>query len=1463
MKKFADGIVKSRFVLTGIFVVLIALCSYFATTVKINYDMLKYLDESSESTIALNKMEEEFGSVGSASVMVSGITKDVAEEIQVKIESVEGVNSVVFDSTNENCYKGDKALYQIFLKTGDFDQASYDTVDNIRDVLSNYNVAMTGTTVLSKFISSSVTADMGKILLVACIVVFGILLLTSSSWIDPIVFTITVAGAIIINMGTNVWMGEISFITQAICAVMQLALAMDYSIILLHSFNGKKKLGQEPKKAMKNALAESFRPISSSSITTISGLIALVFMSFSIGFDIGMVLAKGILASVISVFLFMPGLLLIFNKGIEKTSHRSIFEIIDEKRQKKIADKKAAGQKVRNIESFQYSTRIIIPVVAVCLIAAGCILNYKQKYSYNLEGSNDPNAQIVVEDKAITETFGIQNNMVVILPKDDYDAQRKIADYITNYTQGGVKVINSSQSLIQTGIYDSLSAHDVASNFGLPSDTVEKIYTEMGHKATDKVKVYDILVYLKKNQTIEKTIAASQKEIDDNYAQSSMLFVSMTSKDFAAKFGLPQNIIDQIYTAMNVSSVEPYKVLLYIRDNNFATKLGANMQQEINTNADASKALLDATQLQAAENFINLYQNTTDEQFKASFTEQVTSANSALAKLTKAEVLANPNFAFYNVSDDTRNILDSAFASFNLDPSKDSIYVYQLLDFTSKQKVASNIFDSIQAQINAAVGQYNPEILLQAKTLLANFSSLYTAEQLTGDATAFKNLFTQTYAGLKTVTTALSEEQLLASPDFKVLNLSKDAIDSFYSTRDNEVQIYYILQYIVQNDLIENTYNDIQQRTVDKNASVAASYLDPKTLEQEQDFQAQYDPETASAEDTQRYTINAQMLHEFSFDEAMSNYPFLTNDVLTSIFGRFGIDPETGSIANYRLVYAMSSSANTPGLVSQIGTGVQKVYNDKYAEVAFNSETSGASEENYLVSLSQFVNLYEQNDASAFQGLFQQATLLMKPYTKAQAKAEYAFLTDDGLDLIWNDYNAAADGTIENNQLLTSINNYQLASKFGVAAQKSIDENATAASVMFDDSTRNDATSLIANYSNDAKTFKSLYTPRYVSLTQATAKFNLEDALAGYPIVDKTVMEKFFTDYNLDPSKDSIYLFQLLQEFEKENSATVFGKTTQETVNTQSVSIDKLLVNVTKSDVENQFMLTSDMADALFAAYNTKDSIPTYEVLEYCSKNQSIKTVGESISTTLNSTFDEVKAGQAMLENDEYTRLVFNLNEDFSSQEAFDSITDIKKFCDENSDENYLVSSSATYKDIKDVYNQDMVKVNLISFIAILIICIITFGSFVTPVLLTVLIQGTIWISMGINTLSGTHIFFVSYLVVMCIQMGATVDYGILITTKYLRYRKEMSKRDAISLSMRESLPTILTSGTILVVAAAIVGLVSNVSVISEIGMLLSRGCLISILMVVLAWPQILMLFDKVIEKTTLKAKFFEKTEEK
>ena len=179
------------------------------------------------------------------------------------------------------------------------------------------------------------------------------------------------------------------------------------------------------------------------------------------------------------------------------------------------------------------------------------------------------------------------------------------------------------------------------------------------------------------------------------------------------------------------------------------------------------------------------------------------------------------------------------------------------------------------------------------------------------------------------------------------------------------------------------------------------------------------------------------------------------------------------------------------------------------------------------------------------------------------------------------------------------------------------------------------------------------------------------------------------------------------------------------------------------------------------------------------------------------------------------------------------------------------------YSQIKDVFNSDIVKVNLISFFAVLIIIAITFKGAFVPVLLTVLIQGAIWVTMGISTIFGNNIFFICYLVVMCIQMGATIDYGILLTNNYVNSRKIMNKRDAMNQALKSSATTIFTSGSILILATLIVGLVSKVSIISDLGLLLTRGCIISVVMIILCLPQCLLLCDKVIEKTTYKTKFF------
>lgn len=264
MKKISNFIVKARYVLLGIFVALVGLCSFLMTKVNINYDMLIYLDKDSTSTVALNKMEEEFGSVGQAQIMIKDISFEEAKNVESKLESIKGIASVVFTENvkdteyfilNAGSEDTGSALYKIFLTTGNYDVESYDTVDEIRNILISYRdsghaigtVALNGGAVESKFLTETLDSDMTKILIIVALVVLVILTIVSQSWIEPLIFALVAGGAILINMGTNILLNafpnignSMSFITKAIAAVMQLALAMDYSIILLHAYKEQK-----------------------------------------------------------------------------------------------------------------------------------------------------------------------------------------------------------------------------------------------------------------------------------------------------------------------------------------------------------------------------------------------------------------------------------------------------------------------------------------------------------------------------------------------------------------------------------------------------------------------------------------------------------------------------------------------------------------------------------------------------------------------------------------------------------------------------------------------------------------------------------------------------------------------------------------------------------------------------------------------------------------------------------------------------------------------------------------------------------------------------------------------------------------------------------------------------------------------------------------------------------------------
>ena len=202
-----------------------------------------------------------------------------------------------------------------------------------------------------------------------------------------------------------------------------------------------------------------------------------------------------------------------------------------------------------------------------------------------------------------------------------------------------------------------------------------------------------------------------------------------------------------------------------------------------------------------------------------------------------------------------------------------------------------------------------------------------------------------------------------------------------------------------------------------------------------------------------------------------------------------------------------------------------------------------------------------------------------------------------------------------------------------------------------------------------------------------------------------------------------------------------------------------------------------------------------------------------------------------------------------SSDEQSIIIREVKSYLKSNYSNVYLASEGSSFIDFEDTFATDSIKINILSFVFILIIIAISFRSLSIPLILTLLIEGAIWVTLGISYLSGHSEYFICYLMVVCIQMGTTIDYGILYTSNYVEKRRTMDKKDAMKAAFFDSLPTILTSGMILIFASWVVGKISEVSIISSIGFLLSKGSIVSVAFIIIALPQILLIFDKLVIK--------------
>lgn len=411
LKKIPEGIVKLKWVFLVLFVALSIFGAVMIPRTKINYDLTGYLPAHCDSSTALELLKKEFDDKGMAYVMVKDVTPEKAGEIKTRLEQVEGVATVTYvESMN---YKNNSALYTVTLKDYDSTEGAFDAVKDVIDALSDEKAYLSGQSAFSYYTKLETEQSIMKLGIAIVVIILLVMLFTSKTYFELIVLILVFGAAMAINMGTNfLFVNGISYIANLVALVLQLALSLDYSIILLHRYMEERDNGEDAKTATVTALTKGLPEILSSSLTTVAGLAALMLMTLSIGAEIGLSLAKGIVVSMATVIFFMPALLVIFDKPIQKTRHKSFVPNV-----------------TKPARAIVKARKVIVPAFLLIAILAGVAQGFN-KYSFNYNSGS----LIVAPKKVIEETgFGTLNSLVVVVPKGDAEKERQLVKYVESF----------------------------------------------------------------------------------------------------------------------------------------------------------------------------------------------------------------------------------------------------------------------------------------------------------------------------------------------------------------------------------------------------------------------------------------------------------------------------------------------------------------------------------------------------------------------------------------------------------------------------------------------------------------------------------------------------------------------------------------------------------------------------------------------------------------------------------------------------------------------------------------------------------------------------------------------------------------------------------------------------------------------------------------------------------------------
>lgn len=456
MAKLATFIVDKRNLFFLLTVILLIFSAFSRNWVEVESELSAYLPEDSGTRQALDIMEEQFTTLGSAQVMAANITQDQAEALRDQIAGIKGVQGVEYDNTEEH-YNNDSAFYTVTFDYDESDDACLDSLEEIKSALSAYDLYVS--TELGNTEQEAIDREVSVIMVYVAVIIVVVLLFTSQTYAEVPVLILTFVVAMILNLGTNFLLGKISFVSDSVTSILQLALSLDYAVIFCNRYKEEHRL-LPIREAVIVALSKAIPEIGASSLTTIGGLVAMMFMQFRIGADMAVCLVKSILFALLSVFVVMPGLLMLFGPLMDRTEHRNFVP------------------KIPFVGKFAYKTRFVAPVLFVVAIAVAFPLSQKCPYAYGESSLETPVLnETQIAENMIHDNFTSTNMLALMVPAGDYEKEAAILSELEQYAEvDSAMGIANVEAMDGYTLADQLSPREFAELAGLDYEAAQVVY---------------------------------------------------------------------------------------------------------------------------------------------------------------------------------------------------------------------------------------------------------------------------------------------------------------------------------------------------------------------------------------------------------------------------------------------------------------------------------------------------------------------------------------------------------------------------------------------------------------------------------------------------------------------------------------------------------------------------------------------------------------------------------------------------------------------------------------------------------------------------------------------------------------------------------------------------------------------------------------------------------------------------